>query len=133
MASAASLNVSYFLIPTFFCWLHRLVRFFLRLLFTRAPEQDDAKKERHDEWDSRDSDNKTGIGVPWRRERSRVRILETSDHEEQQRDPIHDHECASCPAPQPLDSTEGSRKRHRREIGEKAGHEKKKTTNNPKR
>jgi len=54
----------------------------LRLLFTRAPEQDDPKKERHDEWDSRDSDNKTRIGVPWRRERSRVRILETSDHEE---------------------------------------------------
>jgi hypothetical protein len=25
------------------------------LLFTRAPEQEDAQKERHDEWDSRDS------------------------------------------------------------------------------
>src|SRR6266566_2562117 len=61
---------------------------FLRLLFTRAPEQDDTKQERHDEWDSRDSDNKTGTGVPWRRERSRVRKLETSDHKEQQREPI---------------------------------------------
>src|SRR5437773_8929312 len=99
-------------------WLHRLVRSFLRLLFTRPPEQDDPKKERHDEWDSRDSDNKTGTGVPWRR--SRVRIPDTSDHEEQQRHPIHDHEYASCLAPQPLHSTEGSRKRHRGEIGQKA-------------
>src|SRR5437870_12070960 len=46
---------------------------FLRLFFASAPEQDDAQQERHDEWDSRDSDNKTGTGVPWRR--SRVRIL----------------------------------------------------------
>jgi hypothetical protein len=84
---------------------------FLRLLFTRAPKQDDTKKERHDEWDSRDSDDKTGTGVPRRRERSRLRIVETSDHEEQQRDPIHDHERASCLAPEPSDSTEGSRKR----------------------
>src|ERR1700736_26039 len=122
MASAARLNVSYFLIPTFFCWLHRLVRFFLRLLFTRAPEQDDAKKERHDEWDSRDSDNKTGIGVPWRR--SPVRILDTTEYKEQQRDPIHDHKCASCPTPQPFDSTKGSRKRRSREIGQKARNKK---------
>src|SRR5207249_11700291 len=95
-----------------------------KLLFTRAPEQDDAKKERHDEWNSRDSDNKTGTGVPWRRERSRVRIPETSDYEEQQRDPSHDHECASGTAPQPLDSTERSRKCHRREIGQKARNKK---------
>ena len=95
-----------------------------KLLFTRAPEQDDAKKERRDEWNSRDSDNKTGTGVPWRRERSRVRIVETSDHEEQQRDPIHDHECEGCSASQPLDSTEGSRERHRREIGQKARNKK---------
>src|SRR5438477_366447 len=79
-----------------------------RLLFTGAPEQDGAKKERHDKWHSWDSDNKTGTGVPWRREGSRVRILDPSDQEEQQCDPIHDHECATCPAPQPLDSAEGS-------------------------
>src|SRR5438477_4698221 len=97
---------------------------FLRLLVTRAPEQDDTKKERHDEWDSRNSDNKTGTGVPWRRERSRVRIVEASDQEEQQGDPTHDHEYASSPAPQPLDSTEGSRKRDRREIGQKARNKK---------
>src|SRR6266571_1610147 len=72
--------------------LHRLVRSFLRLLSTGAPEQDDAQQERHDEWDRRDSDNKTGTGVPWRR--SPVRILETSGHEEQQRDEGHDDECA---------------------------------------
>ena len=69
-------------------WLHRLVRSVLRLLFTHPPEQHDPKKERHDEWDSRDSNNKTGIGVPWCRERSRVRIVETSDQEEQQGDPL---------------------------------------------
>ena len=91
-----------------------------RLLFTGAPEQDGAKKERHDKWHSWDSDNKTGTGVPWRREGSRVRILDPSDQEEQQCDPIHDHACATCPAPQPLDSAEGSRKRRRREIGQKA-------------
>src|ERR1700726_2772873 len=102
--------------------LHRRVRPGLRLLITGSPEQDDTKKEGHDEWDSRDSDNKTGIGVPWRR--SPVRILDTSDHEEQQRDPIHNHECASCPAPKPLDSTEGSRKRRRREIGQKGRNKK---------
>jgi hypothetical protein len=28
------------------------------MLFTRAPGGDNTKKERHDEWDSRDSDNK---------------------------------------------------------------------------
>src|SRR5437667_10593296 len=95
-----------------------------KLLFTRAPEQDDAKKERHDEWNSRDSDNKTGTGVPWRRERSRVRILDTSDHEEEHRDPIHDDEYTSCPQPEPLHSTEGSRKRHRREISQKARNKK---------
>jgi hypothetical protein len=59
-----------------------------RLLSTRAPEQDDPKKERYDEWDGRDSDNKTGTGVPWRRESFRVRILDPSDQEEQQRDPF---------------------------------------------
>src|SRR5213595_2418261 len=89
-----------------------------KLLFTRAPEQDDAQQERHDEWDSRDSDNKTGIGIP--RRHSPVRILETSEHEEQQRNPIHDRECASCPAPKPFDSSERSRKCRRREIGQKA-------------
>src|SRR5438093_12851078 len=95
-----------------------------KLLFTRAPEQDDTQQERHDEWDSWDSDNKTGTGVPWRRERPRVRIVETSDHEEQQRDPIDDHERASCPTSQPLDSSERSRKRRRREIGQKARNKK---------
>ena len=59
-----------------------------RLLFTGAPEQDGAKKERHDKWHSWDSDNKTGTGVPWRREGSRVRILDPSDQEEQQCDPF---------------------------------------------
>src|SRR5260370_1211187 len=104
-----------------------MVRSFLRLLFTRAPEQDDTKKERHDEWDSRDSDDKPGTGVP--RRRSPVRIVETSDQEEQQRTPTHDHECASCPAPKPLDSTEGSRKRRRREVGQKARNKKYKIEN----
>ena len=100
-------------------WLQRLVRpLSSKLLFARAPEQDDTKKERHDEWNSRDSDNETGTGVPWRRERSRVRIVETSNHEEQQRDPSHDHECTSCPQPEPLHSTEGSCKRPGREIGQ---------------
>src|SRR6266849_6536472 len=103
-------------------WLQRLVRSFLRLLITRAPEQDDPKKERHDEWDSRDSDNKTGIGIPWRH--SPVRIPETSDHEEQQCDEAHDDECASCPAPKPFDSSERSRKCRRREIGQKARNKK---------
>src|SRR5438552_17202147 len=98
-------------------WLHRLVRSFLRLLLTRPPEQDDPKKERHDEWDSRDSDNKAGTGVPWRR--SPVRIPETSGHEEQQRDESNEDECASCPAPQPLDSSERSRNSRSRELGQK--------------
>jgi len=99
-------------------WLHCLIRSFLRSPFTRAPEQDDPKKERHDEWDSRDSDNKTGTGVPWRR--PPVRIPETSDHKEQQRDEGHDDECASRPASEPLDSSERSRKCRSGEIGQKA-------------
>src|SRR5437660_7286541 len=116
-------NFTFAIFETASGWLHRMVRpLASRSLFTRAPEQDDTQQERHDEWDSRDSDNKTRIGVPWRR--SPVRILDTSEHEEQQRNPIHDHECASCPAPKPLDSTKGSRKRRRREIGQKARNKK---------
>src|SRR5438552_10044830 len=104
-------------------WLQRLVRpLSSKLLFTRASEQDDTKKERHDEWDSRDSDNKNGTGVPWRH--SFVRILDTSDHQEQQRDEGHDDECPSCSAPQPLDSSERSRKCCSRVIGQKARNKK---------
>ena len=33
---------------------------------TCTSKQDDAQQARHDEWDSRDSDNKTGTGIPWR-------------------------------------------------------------------
>ena len=103
--------------------LHRLVRpLSSALLFTRAPEQDDTKKERHDEWNSRDSDNKTGIGIP--RRYSPVRIPETSDHEEQQCDEGHDDEGPSCSAPQPSDSSERSRKCCSREIGQKARNKK---------
>src|SRR5438094_10237384 len=67
------------------------------------------------------------FGVPWRRERYRDVELNTNDHKEQQCDPIHDHESASRPAPEPLDSTERSRKRRSREVGEKARNKKYKT------
>lgn len=36
------------------------LRSFLRLLLTRAPQQHDTEQARHDEWDRRDSGDKTG-------------------------------------------------------------------------
>src|SRR5258708_1070185 len=62
--------------------------------FARAAKQDDAEQERNNEWDRGDSNNETGIGVPWLGESTRIGKVQTPDHEQQQRDQTNDHKRA---------------------------------------
>src|SRR5437870_12106947 len=84
-----------------------------RIRFACASKQNDAEQERNNEWDGRDSNNETGIGVPWRGESTRIGKVQTPDYKQQQRDQTNDHECARGAATDPPGLPESNSKRSR--------------------